>query len=128
MSINAKTLPNEPEAYVFKGRTEFMEEFIRISSVQREILKINNALNSMTSADAGSDYFYNMAEKKINLEKDVNIFFLRCISTLNIQYNKKKVKEIFSSASVKGEVDAIKFAGFFCGTFFGLFLAFLYFL
>ena len=126
MSISGQTLPRDPEAYVFKGRTEFVEEFSRISSLQSELMKVDSILRTMTSSDMSSDYFHNMAKKKVSLERDINIFFLRCISTLNIQYSKQKVKEILTSSSIKGEINAIKFAGFFCGTLFGLFLAFLY--
>ena len=114
------------KSFIFSGKDEFRDDLISVAKKKDEILDLEKPLAAMDTQELSSNSFKQLATKRFYLEKDIDLFYLKCIGTLTAYYNQRKIRHAFIATGLKEDFNAIKFAGFFCGTFFGLFLAFLY--
>ena len=114
------------QTFIFSGKDEFRDDLITVAKKKDEILDLEKTLAAMNTQELSSNSFKQLATKRFYLEKDIDLFYLKCIGTLTAYYNQRKIRNAFIATGLKEDFNAIKFAGFFCGTFFGLFLAFLY--
>ena len=114
------------KSFIFSGKDEFRDDLINVAKKKDEILDLEKTLAAMDTQELSSDSFKQLTTKRFYLEKDIDLFYLKCIGTLTAYYNQRKIRNAFIATGLKEDFNAIKFAGFFCGTFFGLFLAFLY--